>query len=509
MAAPAERVPESLGHLHTAVETCEWCEQPIPPDRLQPVRGRIAARERALWREATEGLRQDFARERTDEASRHQAELAAIRAEADRQGVERALAARAEGTRETQALADQREKELQDRLVAHESRQAESEQALSSLTAELMRVRTEDVAAAREAGRAQAVSENDSALRDALQRLAEAQTQIVEVRAAAGRLQTEVAEREKAARELGAHEVQATTDQLLTDLKVQLTQANERASEAEAARRDTEHQLQASRLAHESALQQRLREQRDALSKDKDQALRDSDARAFAKQQKLQETVDSLTRQVQQMSAHDLGEGAEINLYDALKAAFESDRIRRVPKGTPGADHIHEVMQHGKVAGRIVYDTKNRNDYKSEYAKKLRGDQIAARADFAVLATNRFPKNARQLHLDSKVILASPARVVVIAAILRQHILQVHALRLSNEEREAKTEILYKYINSEPCRQLLESIDKLVRDLQEIDVAEKRAHSSIWEKRGKLLASVLKANGDLCSSFERIIGTRD
>ena len=56
---------------------------------------------------------------------------------------------------------------------------------------------------------------------------------------------------------------------------------------------------------------------------------------------------------------------------------------------------------------------------------------------------------------------------------------------------------------------MLESIDKLVRDLLDIDVAEKKAHSSIWEKRGKMLASVLKANGELCASFERIIGTRD
>ena len=51
------------------------------------------------------------------------------------------------------------------------------------------------------------------------------------------------------------------------------------------------------------------------------------------------------------------------------------------------------------------------------------------------------------------------------------------------------------------------SIETLVKKLEEIDVAEQKAHSGVWKKRGELLKSVLKANGVFCFEIDRIIGT--
>jgi hypothetical protein len=139
----------------------------------------------------------------------------------------------------------------------------------------------------------------------------------------------------------------------------------------------------------------------------------------------------------------------------------------------------------------------------------LRRDQLTAKADCAILVSRHFPKKAGQVHMECDVIIANPARVVVIAAILRQQLIRMYRLRLSTQEREAKTEALYKFITSESCRQLLESVDKLVKELLDLDVSEQTAHSKIWAKRGKLLTSVLKAHGDLCAAFDRIIGTAE
>jgi hypothetical protein len=35
-----------LPHLHIDGATCPWCEQEIPPERLEEINGKIAARER-------------------------------------------------------------------------------------------------------------------------------------------------------------------------------------------------------------------------------------------------------------------------------------------------------------------------------------------------------------------------------------------------------------------------------------------------------------------------------
>ena len=125
-------------------------------------------------------------------------------------------------------------------------------------------------------------------------------------------------------------------------------------------------------------------------------------------------------------------------------------------KGAPGADVIHEIVEGGKVAGKVVYDSKNRGNWMSEYAVKLRKDQIAEKADYAILSTNKFPKDNRELCTFEDVILASPARVLALAEILRGQIVANHELRVGAVEREKKTAELYEFINSPLCGQLLE-----------------------------------------------------
>jgi hypothetical protein len=50
-------------------------------------------------------------------------------------------------------------------------------------------------------------------------------------------------------------------------------------------------------------------------------------------------------------------------------------------------------------------------------------------------------------------------------------------------------------------------VSSLVEKILEVDVAEHKAHQSVWEKRGRLLKSVLKAQGDLRFEIDRIVGT--
>lgn len=52
-------------------------------------------------------------------------------------------------------------------------------------------------------------------------------------------------------------------------------------------------------------------------------------------------------------------------------------------QATAGADIRHDVVHNGKKCGTIVYDSKNRNAWRDEYATKLRVDQIAAKAEHA------------------------------------------------------------------------------------------------------------------------------
>ena len=154
-----------------------------------------------------------------------------------------------------------------------------------------------------------------------------------------------------------------------------------------------------------------------------------------AKVLKLQSELADMQRKLEGKSAHELGEGSEIDLFEQLRTAFEGDRIQRVPKGVNGADVIHEVVHNGKVCGKIIYDAKNRDAWQNGFATKLRADKLAQGADHAILSSNKFPKDKSQIHCQDGVIVAKPARVLAIVEILRDQLVRMHELRVSNEER--------------------------------------------------------------------------
>src|SRR3989442_15334599 len=88
------------------------------------------------------------------------------------------------------------------------------------------------------------------------------------------------------------------------------------------------------------------------------------------------------------------------------KGEYPDDQITRVPKGTAGADIIHVVKHNGKECGKIIYDSKNRKGWRDDYVTKLREDQIAAKAEHAILSACKFPAGAHQLEVREGVIIA-------------------------------------------------------------------------------------------------------
>jgi hypothetical protein len=280
----------------------------------------------------------------------------------------------------------------------------------------------------------------------------------------------------------------------------------------EQARQEAEAMLTAKlKLAEEarSTAEALLAQQREALEQEKTVAVLAEQARAFDDRQKLMEKLALLQKQIENKTAQEIGEGPEADLYEELRAAFEGDRIRRVAKGLSGADVIHEVIRNGQVCGKIVYDSKSRNAWKNDYVTKLRADQLAERAEHAILSCNKLPQGAQQIHVQEGVIVAHPQRVVVLAQILRRHVIETHELRIGNEKKDEKTAELYAFITSDRCKQLLEQIALQAQRMIELEAAEERSHKVTWERRGKLIRSVQKVHGDLCFEIERVIGTGD
>jgi hypothetical protein len=284
---------------------------------------------------------------------------------------------------------------------------------------------------------------------------------------------------------------------------------NERVAIAEQQTRAALSQYEALAADQEQILAQRFQDQADLTEREKQEAVNVVNARHFEETQRLTGKLEDLARQLERKTANELGEGAEIDLFESLKQEFEGDQIKRVSKGAAGADIIHDVVHGGKVCGRIVYDAKNRNAWRNEYVTKLREDQIAAEAEHAILSSLKFPADARQLHIQDGVIIANPARVLALVQMLRGHIVQIHTLRLSNVERESKTDALYEFIRSERCSQLFARIDGHAENLLKLQAQERKAHDTTWKRQGTLYRAIQKDGAELSAEIDRIIGTQD
>jgi len=510
-------------HFHFGGQTCPFCDQPIPPERLEEVTGRIEARARERLAEETGRLREQHARDRAQAEAKAKADLdqtkkeaatreAEIREEARRKAEEAAQAKIAEAIR-AQTTAEEARAGMAAELNELRIKNAEAIEKLArDAAAREKTIRDEAKAAAEDAAREQ-LAMAEGAKSEAEKARAVLAAQLDAERAekvdTIERLTRDAATREKAIREEAANAAEAG--------------AAEKVAAAEKAKTDAEQgrlaaeQALAAKLAERSREIETLKEtyvgeinaQREALEKDKVAAVNAERATALKVKMKLEEQLGDMQRKLQEKTANEHGEGSELELHDVLKAAFAGDHIRRVPKGTLGADVIHEVVEGGKVVGKIVYDSKNRGNWATDYAVKLRKDQIAEKADFAILSTNKFPKDKRELCTFEEVILTSPARVLALAEILRARVVEHHELRVGSVEREGKMAELYDFINSPLARQLLGAVEALVGKMDQLDVDEQNAHRKVWDKRAILRQSLLKSNGDFRSQIRRIVGTVD
>ena len=302
-------------HLHLQGEECPWCEQPIPNEKLEEVSRRIAAKERQRQLEVDARMRAEIDAVR----KRGQAALEAAKTEALAQGRKEAEAElRASLNEATEAVrqAVEREGALAAQLAVA---RAENERASQEAQAAIEAVRSEAAereVAALEQGRKTAEAALKEQLDQAAEQTAAAKDREEELKAQlveAGEAQAEIVRtmtvemeaREQAARAAGTAAAEASHRDHMTA--------------AETARLAAEAKLAEAEAGHEAALNARLQEQREALEKHNETALNAEKARAFGERQKLENAVQDLQRKLEKKSNEELGEGAEVDLFEELQ----------------------------------------------------------------------------------------------------------------------------------------------------------------------------------------------
>jgi len=228
--------------------------------------------------------------------------------------------------------------------------------------------------------------------------------------------------------------------------------------------------------------------------------------RGYAERQKMTEELDRLKARLEQRRANELGDEAEIDLYEALRREFPGDQITRVPKGRNGADILHDVVHQGAVVGRLVLDSKNHRRWLNGFVTKVASDLITHRGDHAIISSAVMPAGIRQpFHLIDGVLVAQPARVVALVMLLRRHVIATHLLKLGNSDRNEKRDQIYAFITSDRCTQLLDRISSLSDDMLGLDAKEESAHRGVWKRRSELIRAIHTVHSEFTAEIEHIM----
>jgi len=218
--------------------------------------------------------------------------------------------------------------------------------------------------------------------------------------------------------------------------------------------------------------------------------------------------AEEMRRKSEQGSMQLQGEVQELALEELLRAAFPFDVISEVGKGVRGADCIQTIRNNfGQECGKIIFESKRRQNFSHEWIEKLKADMRIIGADVAVIVTSVLPKDMDRFGEKDGVWICSFAEVKPIVQMLRDGIIKISTALKSQENRGDKMHLLYDYLTSREFAEQWQAIREGFMSMKLSIQKERDAMEKLWKAREKQLEKVLLNAAHVRGSIEGISGT--
>ena len=200
--------------------------------------------------------------------------------------------------------------------------------------------------------------------------------------------------------------------------------------------------------------------------------------------QKREAKIKLLEEQLKQnQTPSELGLLNEKEMLKVLQEKFPNDKFFHTGKG---GDIVHNVVSENKVVGILVYELKKVSNFSNKHITQTAEAKQQRNADYAVLVTNaKRTKNDFGFSTTKGIIIVHPAGAVTLISILREHLLMVSKLNLSNKQRDETTRAVLEYIQSPTFKNGIENIITNTEELYMSLRKEVKEHVHIWQDRIK------------------------
>ncbi len=221
----------------------------------------------------------------------------------------------------------------------------------------------------------------------------------------------------------------------------------------------------------------------------------------------MKRTIEELKQKAEQGSMQIQGEAQEIELEELLRRKFLFDLIEPVPKGLRGADCIQTIRNnYGQECGKIIWESKRTKEWHNDWIDKLKSDKNESNADIAVIVTQAMPRDIKNFGFLDGVWVTNFFSVPELAFVLRESIIQFSVIKLSQEGKKEKMELMYDYLTGIEFKNKIEAIvESFIAMRSELD-KEKAAIAKIWAKREKQIEIVKENTIKIYGSLQAIIG---
>ena len=218
--------------------------------------------------------------------------------------------------------------------------------------------------------------------------------------------------------------------------------------------------------------------------------------------------AEEMKRKAEQGSMQMQGEVQELALEDLLERIYPFDKIEEVPKGVRGADSIQTVINSGQQeCGLIVYESKRTKSFANDWIDKLKQDQVTCKADIAVLVTEVLPSDMDRFGEKDGVWICGFHEIKSLSYVLREMLIKTNSVKMAQENKGDKMELLYYYFTSnefvQNIKRIVENYDGMINQLN----SEKKAMNKIWAIREKQIWVVQENVSALFGSIKGIAGS--
>lgn len=218
--------------------------------------------------------------------------------------------------------------------------------------------------------------------------------------------------------------------------------------------------------------------------------------------------IEEMKRKAEQGSMQMQGEVQELALEDLLASQFPFDLIQEVPKGVRGADVIQTVINSlQQQCGKIIYESKRTKSFNNDWISKLKADQLDQAAELAVIVTESMPADMNRFGQIDGVWICGFHEIKSLGFVLREMLLQTQSVKVAQENKGDKMEMLYQYLTSPEFKQRVEAIVDGFSEMKSELEREKRALQRIWKSREKQIEKVINNTIDMYGSVKGIAGS--